>query len=150
MDLDTAYRRIHANATTASTCISIVEKPSFLCLRLPFGTTPAPAEYTTVSKAEIDLVNDLLRGKSWDTENLNSPHRSSLPKEDEKQSENHLTKADPLAVDITATEESMDVFINNIITITVDEKHWIERAKSAVLLVIHTLFRPLQPSEPLK
>ena len=41
-------------------------------------------------------------------------------------------------------------FINYIITITVDDKHWIYRAKSAALLVIHTLFRPLHQSEPLK
>ena len=44
----------------------------------------------------------------------------------------------------------MDGFIDDIITITVDDDHWIDRAKSAALLVIHTLFRPLQPSEPLK
>ena len=44
----------------------------------------------------------------------------------------------------------MGGFIDNIITITVDDKHWIYSAKSAALLVIHTLFRPLQPSEPLK
>ena len=44
----------------------------------------------------------------------------------------------------------MDGFINYIITITVDDDNWIDRAKSAALLVIHTLFRPLQPSETLK
>ena len=44
----------------------------------------------------------------------------------------------------------MDGFIDDIITITVDDEHWIDRAKSAALLVIHTLFRPLQPSETLK
>ena len=44
----------------------------------------------------------------------------------------------------------MDCFIDDIITITVDGEHWIDCAKSAALLVIHTLFRPLQPLEPLK
>ena len=44
----------------------------------------------------------------------------------------------------------MDGFIDKIITITVYDKHWIDRAKSAALLVIHTLFRQLKPSEPLK
>ena len=44
----------------------------------------------------------------------------------------------------------MDGFINDIITITIDVNHWIDRAKSASLLVIHTLFRPLESSEPLK
>ena len=60
-DLDAAYRKIHANAKTAFTCIAIVDKLDFLCLRLPFGTITAPAEYTTVSEAAIDLGNDLLR-----------------------------------------------------------------------------------------
>ena len=58
--------------------------------------------------------------------------------------------ADPLAVDITSTEASMDGFINDIITITVDDEHWIDRTKIAALLVIHTIYRSLQPSEPLK
>ena len=56
----------------------------------------------------------------------------------------------PLSVDITYIEASMDRLLNYIITITADEEHWIDRAKSAALLVIHTLFRPLQTLEPLK
>ena len=43
-DMDAAYLRIHANAKTSSTCIEIVNKLAFLCLTLPFGTTPATAE----------------------------------------------------------------------------------------------------------
>ena len=104
----------------------------------------------TISEAAIDLGNDLLQDQSWDTNDLNSPHRSLLPPEEKQQSASHLEKSDPLAVDIIATEASMDGFINDIITITVDDKHWIDHAKSAALLVIHTLFRPLQPSETLK
>ena len=53
-DLDATYHRINAKATTASTCIEIVDELAFLCLRLSFGTTPAPAEYTNFSEAEID------------------------------------------------------------------------------------------------
>ena len=89
-DLDAAYHRIHANATTASTCISIVDELDFLCLRLPFGTTPTPVEYTTISEAAIDLGNDLLRYESWDTDELNSPHQSLLPQEEKHQSASHL------------------------------------------------------------
>ena len=60
-DLDAAYRRIHANAKTASTYLAIVDELSFLFLRLPFGTTHAPSEYTTIIEAAIDLGNDLLQ-----------------------------------------------------------------------------------------
>ena len=68
--LDTAYHRIHANTTTASTCITIVDELLFLCLVLPFGTTPAPSEYTTVSEVAIDIGKNLLRDESWDTDYL--------------------------------------------------------------------------------
>ena len=57
-DLDTAYRQKHTNATTVSTCIAIVDGLAFVCLRLNFGITPAPAEYTTVSERAIYLGND--------------------------------------------------------------------------------------------
>ena len=77
-------------------------------------------------------------------------HRSLLPPEEKQQSASHMENADPLAVETIATEASMDGLIDDIITITVDDDHWIDHAKSAALLVIHTLFQPLQPSEPLK
>ena len=78
-DLDAAYRQIHANAKTASTCIAIVYEIAFLCLRLPFGTTPAPEYYTTVGEAAIDLGNKILQDQSWDTDDLNLPHQYLLP-----------------------------------------------------------------------
>ena len=134
-DLDAAYRKIHEPANTASTCIAIVDELAFICLRLTFGTTPAPSEYTNISEAAIDLGNDLRQDKSWDTNDLNSPHRSLLPPEEKQQSASHLSKADPLEVDIIATEASMDGFINDIITITADDDRWIDLAKSAAVLV---------------
>ena len=79
--LDAAYLRIHENVTTASTYIPIVDELAFLYLGPPFGTTLAPAEYTTVSAAEIDLGNNLPRDESWDIDDLKSPHRSLLPQE---------------------------------------------------------------------
>ena len=86
MVLDAAYRQIHANATTTSNCIGILDKLDFFCLRSHIGTTPAPAEYTTINEAAIDIGNDLLRDDYWDTNILNSPHRSLLPKEDKQHS----------------------------------------------------------------
>ena len=122
-DLDAAYRRIHAHAKTTSTCIAIVDELAFICLRLPFGTTPEQAEYTTISESAIDLGNDLLQDQSWDTNDLISPHRSLIPTEEKQQSASHLAKPDPLAVNITATEASMDGFIDDIIAITVNDEH---------------------------
>ena len=122
-DLDEAYLQVNENATTALGCIAILDELDFLYLRLPFGTTPTPAEYTTVSEAAIDIGNNLLEDESWNIDDLKLPHRSLLPQEEKKQSASHLETADPLEVKITATEESMDGFIDDIISITVDDKH---------------------------
>ena len=61
-----------------------------------------------------------------------------------------LVQADTLAVDIKAKEDSTHVFIDDIITITVDNLSWVKRTKNVALLVLHTIFRVLNPSEPLK
>ena len=44
----------------------------------------------------------------------------------------------------------MDGSINEIITITIDDPRWADRTKKSALLIIHTIFRPLQSSKPLK
>ena len=62
----------------------MVDELEFFCLRLPFGTTPAPAEYTTVREAAIDLGNNLFLNKYYNTDDLNSPHISLLPQGDKQ------------------------------------------------------------------
>ena len=97
-DIDAAYRRVHTNAQISATCISIVLKIAFLCLHLPFGITPSPEEYNNISKASIDLGNDILTEISWDVTNLKSPH----PREDYLSASDPLVKVYQLAVYIKA------------------------------------------------
>ena len=54
-----------------------------------------------------------------------------------------------MEVNIEAKEASMDGLINEIITITIDNPLWADHTKKSALLVIHTIFRPLQPYEAL-
>ena len=58
-DLNASYQKIHANAQIVSTCIVVVERISFLCLRLKFGTKTTPEEYTTIRESAIYLGNNL-------------------------------------------------------------------------------------------
>ena len=44
----------------------------------------------------------------------------------------------------------MDGFIDEIITTTIYDPSWVDRIKNPALLVIHTIFRTLQPLETLK
>ena len=59
-DLDASYNPIRAKAQIVLTCIATFGRLDFLYLRLPFGTTPTPSEYTTISEVEIYPGNDLL------------------------------------------------------------------------------------------
>ena len=43
----------------------------------------------------------------------------------------------------------MGVFIEVIITLNIDNTNWVEWAKKAAILVIHTIFWPLQTSDVL-
>ena len=119
-------------------------------MRLLFGTTLAPSEYTTISEAAIDLGNDILVETSWYATNLQLPRRHLLPREDYLTASDPLFKADQLSVNIKAKEASMDGFIDDIITITIDDPCWVERAKNAALLIIQTIFRPQYSDKPLK
>ena len=58
--------------------------------------------------------------------------------------------ADQLVVDIEAKESPMDEFVDDIITIAIDDTSWFERAKNTDLLVIRNTFGTLQYLEHLK
>ena len=53
-------------------------------------------------------------------------------------------------MNIESKDASMDGFIHDIITITIDDQYWVEIAKNADLLIIHTIFRPRKSDKPLK
>ena len=82
--------------------------------------------------------------------NLQSPHRHLLPREDYLSDSDPLVKVDQLSVNIEAKEASMNGLIDDIITITIDDPCWVEYAKNADLLIIHTIFRTNNFHQPLK
>ena len=99
-DLDGAYRCVHANSKIAPKCIAIVEKLSLLLLKLPFGPTTVLEEYTTISEVEIYLGNILLMDTSCDVLDIQSPHRSLLPREEYLSDSTKILQVDTLSVNI--------------------------------------------------
>ena len=53
-------------------------------------------------------------------------------------------------MNIEEHDDSMVELIDEIITITIDNPHWVERAKNTALLIIYTIFRPRKSEKPLK
>ena len=70
--------------------------------------------------------------------------------EDYLPASDQLINSGQLTVNIKAKDASMYGFIDDIITITIDNTYWVERAKNSALLVIYTIFRPLHSNKPLK
>ena len=74
IDMEKAYWRLHTRPTIAAKCISIwfldgmwensyqksEEQEAILLTRLPFGSSPAPAEFCITSETVFDLKNDLI------------------------------------------------------------------------------------------
>ena len=140
-DMDAAYRRIHANTKSATTCISILNDIAYLLVRLPFGSSPAPPKFSAVSDAAADVAQDLAMDPQWNPATLHSSfHLDSNTKTDLHNSRAH--DADPLEVDLPVRQIVTDNFIDDLFQACLDEKDNGERIKHAVPLVLHTLFRP--------
>ena len=94
VDIEKAYRHLHTSGQITAKCIatwyldqfgenneySISEEEIAVALgRLPFGSTPAPAEFSNCSKMCFDLANDLMNCKLWDPSELPCPLREHIP-----------------------------------------------------------------------
>ena len=74
IDIEKAYRRLHTKASVAVKCVAIWcldsmwknpqhqqnDEIAVLLTRLPFGSSPAPGEFSETSETMFDLANDLL------------------------------------------------------------------------------------------
>ena len=67
--------------------LKLDEQVAILLTRLPFGSTPAPAEFCITLEIVFDLANDLLYCDRWDPQNLPSPYATELPPAEQLPSE---------------------------------------------------------------
>ena len=78
VDWKSAYRRIHLQADTAVKSCSCLDGRLLLALRMTFGGSPNPSEWSEVSEVVTDLANDLARRLDWDPNLHCSPHQGLL------------------------------------------------------------------------
>ena len=140
-DMDAAYRRLHANTKSATTCISILNEIAYLLVRLPFGSSPAPPKFSAVSDAAADIAQDLAMDPKWNPATLHS----SFHLDSTTEPKIHMTnafEADELAVELPDRDIVTDNFIDDLFQACLDKNGNGERIKHAVPLVLHTFFRP--------
>ena len=63
-DLDAAYCRLHVALAYALLCITIIGRIAYLLIRLPFGSTPAADEFSTISESITDISQAIADDKS--------------------------------------------------------------------------------------
>lgn len=92
VDIEKAYRRFHTKGSTAAKCIAMWfaeslednheptdDEIAIALQRLPFGSNPAPAEFSNGSDITFDLASDLMNCELWDTDDLPCPLRDEIP-----------------------------------------------------------------------
>ena len=78
-DLDAAFRRIHVILKFALLCTTIIGSLAYILFRLPFGSSPAPSKFCTISEFIIDLAQQLVQDISWNPSTLQTPDQHLIP-----------------------------------------------------------------------
>jgi hypothetical protein len=146
-DMDAAYRRLHTNMSAAVTCITIVDDIAYLLNRVPFGSTPAPTKFSCISDMAGDLAQDLCLNPHWKPQELHSTFDLDFPPSQEP-NDIPFGQADDLLVPLPPRDIITDNFIDDFIQACLDENENSQRIKHAVPLILETLFRPIDNTDP--
>ena len=148
-DLDAAFRRIHILLKYALLCITIVGNVGYILSRCPFGVNEGPGKFCIASEITIDLAQEIADDTTWEPEKLRSPHMETIPEiETNFNDGDEFGQAEPLSITMEEKQINIDGFVDDIITITLDIEELTTRAKGAVPLALHTIFRPTSADEP--
>jgi len=112
-----------------------------ISLRLPFGGSPSPANFCTVSDIVTGCINDWLECNKWDESKVCS-----------EQFVKHIPLPEPLAEDISFAQErdmcvdlpiedngKCDGYIDNLISVCVDIANNLQRLTAGPCTIIHAM-----------
>ncbi len=153
VDSKSAYRRGHLFWEIAIQTITqcLKDDLGFISLRMTFGGSPNPALWGNISESITDLANALLRCKDWDPKELKSPLQHLVPSHEPSENPEELTKALPIDVDTLSSncDAKADIYIDDGISVAVDEGDNVKRAEAAMLLAMHVIGRPFDADDPI-
>jgi hypothetical protein len=146
-DMDAAYCRLHTNMSAAITCITIIDSIAYLLLRVPFGASPAPTKFSSISNTAADIAQDLAMDPRWDPAHLHSSFDLDLMTPDPPPTAK-IGQADPLLVKLPPRDIVTDSFINDLFQACVDVGNNDECIRHTIPLVLETIFRVKDPHHP--
>lgn len=167
-DLKAAYRRIHFDWESARRSIVTLrglktptetgnhstdsEQLALMSLRMTFGGSPHPSEFSALSECIADISNTLLQTDDWNPDELYSPYNALLDQEPRlEEAEIPFAPARTLLVDPQLADGgAADVYIDDIFNVfpLLSDQHW-KRGRNAALLAIDCMGRPTRVDDPL-
>ena len=154
LDFKSAYRRCHLHASTAvQSCAQLPAlQIALLMLRLTFGGTPCPYEWSTISELVCDLATAILTDDDWDPNELYSLDQHLIPPSDFLPPDIPFGQGRKLIVHIDINDRGThDMYLDDIIGIGIDLPNSDNtlRSERAPLLAMHTCARPIHANEPI-
>jgi hypothetical protein len=155
-DIDSAYRRSHTNGKSAAKSLMWIMiggiKFLIMCLRLTFGGSPCPSEWTSISEPITDLANAILQCEDWDPDELSSDMVDMYPPPVLLPEDIPFAPARSVIVDLPNDDKGkVECFIDDDVTIGVDDGSEVCRKRliGCVPLALDATARPLALDEPL-
>jgi hypothetical protein len=152
VDWKSAYRQIHLRPSTAARSCTCIDGLLLMALRMTFGGSPNPAQWSDVSEVVTDLANDLVRRNDWDPQQFKSPHQALLSTDEavdndrgEIRPDDAFAEPEFFAVDEPEDDRArFDCYLDDIFGAFVDREA--ERSAAAIPITLHIVGRPHDPS----
>ena len=150
IDLDAAFRRLHVWLAHALLSFTIIRNLAYLLFRMPFGAKDGPSKHEIPSNMTVDLAQALIDDETWDPFTLRSPNEHLIPPPFENTDDSEFGIAYFLAIKFKDRDCYVDGYVDDLITLVVETSNSIiERARNAIALAIHILFRPRNTNDPI-
>ena len=143
-DFKSAYRRFHLRASTAIKSAVVIKmntvKYLLISLRMLFGGSPCPSDFSLAADIITDTINDLMICREWDPKIVHSQYIRQVPEKIALGNEVQFASARAMSVSIPDEEDlKADVFIDDIISVAPDIGDNLQRVVAAPCTVLHAV-----------
>ncbi|KAI2505693.1 hypothetical protein MHU86_8752 [Fragilaria crotonensis] len=154
VDCKSAYRRIHLQPNTAAKSCTCIAGVLLMALRMTFGGSPNPSQWSDVSEVVADLANDLVRREDWDETEWWAPQQELLSSDKAIDNDQGFVQLDDnfepafeMSVDVSLRDDSprFDCYLDD--SFGVGREHDRAKLEAAVPLALHLVGRPTGDNE---
>lgn len=148
-DIDSAFRRLHSWCEHAPFYLSNLPSPdvedelsAFLDTCMPFGANQGPGKFGIISETATDIANYLMKNRAWTPEKLKSSFSEKIPDKKLLDEVIEFGQAFQLLVEVEDFKTFWDVFVDDLINLTLEGMGLEGKAREAAPIALKLLFRP--------